>query len=700
MGDVTTHGKIASSVMPLLGAPEAALFEIGNWLTDVSQFRDPFAHLSGKKRIFSQGLDKIPPLRLFNVGDLLVGWDNYLDEIMGKPPESRVAGTRPGANPASDRPDDGKLATWFRAAMLLWTVNGARLPPLIHDQGLSAFAKADIKAVYDALYTQYFPHEHLDFPPYPPDKPQRGTRTDSTSQTAGGQPRLTYDYTETQLQYVADLLTRVERDWAHNAGGDPGVRRELVARFGHASHAIEDWYFHSNFVELAWQIVHGNDPAPHEPLTEARPEEIESLGPLPTETGLQRRHHRRLRKPSFDGDSDDLSADTSEPADRIYTGSFGSNDIFFTLIDALGHMFGTPPPMSDRIPILGTFHRLLFGTEEERKTELKKYQEKIKNGTFVSEARALATAGVIEQFEADAIEEMCAIEKTLLEDYSLLGLGVMGFLQLLMDFGRGTVRKSLNDAATIDNDPAHRINDNRSDNGSPGENIGSHSLMSKDSVRKEPMRVAAVNLGTYVATYVAKTMVSRTPAQSPAQPDDFVDWLELLHYFIGHPAQAAGGAGSEWWRALVQSIDPRPPEGHTVILKPLAQLPSSPDETHLAAAELPYYDASLYAEAQFTKAVDVAMVVDSIYTGAITGGIVGMIDGAIAGGKHGTAQVFEGMGLGLIIGAAIGAAGGGLGATIGLAISRHAGVVVGSFTGIVGGSVAAGFAAAAVGNSL
>jgi hypothetical protein len=224
--------------------------------------------------------------------------------------------------------------------------------------------------------------------------------------------------------------------------------------------------------------------------------------------------------------------------------------------------------------------------------------------------------------------------------------------------------------------------------------------MSKDSVRKEPMRVAAVNLGTYVATYVAKTMVSRTPAQSPAQPGDFVDWLELLQYFLVHPSQAAGGAGSEWWRAPLQSIDPRPPEGHTVVLKPLDQLPSKPDEPRLAEIELPYYDAALYAEAQFTKAVDVAMVVDSIYTGAVVGGIVGLIDGAVAGGHQGVGKGFEGAGLGLVVGAAIGAAGGGLGALLGLAISRHAGVVVGSYTGIVGGSVAAGFAAAAVGHAL
>ena len=40
MGDVTTHAEIAEAVLLQLPAePEVPFFEIGNWLTDVSQFR-------------------------------------------------------------------------------------------------------------------------------------------------------------------------------------------------------------------------------------------------------------------------------------------------------------------------------------------------------------------------------------------------------------------------------------------------------------------------------------------------------------------------------------------------------------------------------------------------------------------------------------------------------------------------------------
>jgi hypothetical protein len=706
MGDVSTHAEIAAAVMQQLPQePETPFFEIGNWLTDVSQFRDPFAHLSGKKRIFSQGLNKVPLLpRLFNLGDLLIGIDNYGDDVMGRPPDGRVKGTRPGGDPATDRPDDGALARWFRAVLVIWTCNPKDFPPLKRQPALANLPKADIKAVFDALFTQYFPHEHLDFPPFPPNLPQRGVREPSTEQV-GGQPRKLLKYSEAQLEFVADLLTKIERDWAHVAPGtDPAKRRELVARLGHASHAVEDWFFHSNFVEMAFSIARPGQPPPHAPLplSDTTPTDIEKLGPPPTETTLRRKHHRRLRSPTFSGDSDNLSKDGSAEATACYTGSFGSDDIFFTLIDALGHLLGSPPPpdAGAKFPILSILHKTLFGTEEERKKSLEDWQKGIKNDTFVTAARVARAAGKIEDFELAAVEEICSLEKTILHRYTIIGLGILGLLQQLIDTGRQAVKKSLETGAETDNDPTHKINDGRSNNGAPGENVGCHSLMCKDSIRKEPLRQAAVNCATSVATYVAKTMTDRTPGRSPAQPNDFVDWAELLRFFVTHPAQAVGGVGNEWWRTpMAAASPPGPATGHTVMLKPAAEVGQRAEQPHLNDLEQPYYDAAIFAEHEFKKTVDREMVLDSMYTGLLTGGIIG----AIAGGVSTTGppgKVFGGTMLGSLIGAGVAGGGGALGALIGLAISRHAGVTVGSLTGITGGTVAAWFTAEAVGKAL
>lgn len=701
MGDVQTHAEIARNVVPLLGGvPEAPLFEVGNWLTDVSQFRDPFAHLSGKKTIFIRGLNqKLGVPRLFHLADVFLGLDEYLNDLCGVPPSGRTIGTRPGANPASDRPDDGMLARYFRAILVLITCNPSFLAPLKLQQGLDAFSKDEIKAVFDACYTQYFPHEHVDFPPFPPDHPQRGTREPSTV-PAAGQPRLVHDYTEKQLQYLGDLLTRIERDWAHAPSADPALRRELVARFGHASHAIEDWFFHSNFVEAAWTIASPGQPAPHAVLPPAPPDDVESVGPPPSENALQRRFHRRLRSPKFLDDGDVLDPAGSDPVTLLFTGSYGSNDLFFSLIDALGHVIGEPPDDFNRkFPGLLVMHKVLFGTEQEQKDSLEQWQKGIKNGSWVTFAKLAGLVNKLEPFELAALEEICSIEKKLLNDYPTIGLGVLGLIQQMFVTGRGVVKASLEHGVEIDQDPQHAIADDRSDNGSPGENPGSHSLLCKDSVRKEPLREATLRIANFTATYVAKTMVDRTPARSPAQPEEFVDWLELLRYFITHPSQAAGGTGTEWWRGPLASIDPRPPEGHTIVLKPLSELPSSPDEPRLAGSEQPYYDTAVFAEGEFTKAVDQAMVIDSILTGLVTGGITGMIAGGVAA-PDGAGTKVGGVALGLLTGAVVAGFASGAGAGLGLVVSRHAGVVVGSYTGIVGGTVAAGFAASAVAGGL
>jgi len=713
VGDVQTHAEIARAVVPLLDAPEAPLFEVGNWLTDVSQFRDPFAHIGGKSRIFTEGLSKAGGVpRFIHLADVFYGLDNYLDELCGVPPEERVRGKRPGPDPAKDRPDDGLLARWFRAILLLITCNPSQLAPLKLQPGLDTFTKQQIKAVFDVRFTQYFPHEHVDFPPFPPQLPQRGTREPSTV-TVDGQAasptRKLHDYTEKQLQYLADLLTRIERDWAHDQAADPAIRRERVAEFGHASHAIEDWFFHSNFVETCWVLAHPGVPAPHAVLPPPPPEDVESFGPGPTENTFQRRLHRRLRSPSFDGDTDKLSTEGSDPVTLLFTGSYGSNDLFFSLIDALGHVIGTRPTGTGfHAQLLIPLHEALFGTEAEQKEALKNWLDLCSSGKLVTAARVGRLTGELEAFEVEAVEEICRIEKHLAETYprialfGLLGdpMGVLGLVQQMFTKGRGTVKASLEHGAEIDNDAAHAVADDRSDNGSPGENLGSHSLMSKDSVRKEPLREATLRLAKYTATYVAKTMVDRTPARSPAQPQDFVDWLELLRYFVTHPAQASGGSGTEWWRKPLESVQPRPPEGHTVVLKPLADLPADPDQIKLEATEQPYYDTAVYAEEQFKSTVDIAMVENAIISGMILGGVTGMVTGGIAGGKHGTAEAFGGIGLGLVTGAVVAGATSGLTTGGGLLISRRAGATIGSYTGIVGGSVAAGFAAAAVGGAI
>jgi hypothetical protein len=294
---------------------------------------------------------------------------------------------------------------------------------------------------------------------------------------------------------------------------------------------------------------------------------------------------------------------------------------------------------------------------------------------------------------------MNAIEKKLFQDYSCTGFGIVGLLQIVVKEGGETVRKSLERSREIDQDAQRSVADDRSDNRAPGENIGSHSLMAKDSVRKEPVRAQAVNVATSVAEYVARTMVARRPSNDPAQPEDFVDWAELLRFFITHPQQAAGGAGQEWWRPVLDAAGPVAPEGHTVVLKPAAEVGQRAEEPHLAALELPYYDAALFGEERYRKTVDAAMVLDSGYTAGILGNVIGLVVGIVTASQEPGAnagRVVLSAGAGLLLGGALAGISGAFLAILGLLISRHAGVVTASYAGIVAGIFLAGYASSAV----
>jgi hypothetical protein len=98
--------------------------------------------------------------------------------------------------------------------------------------------------------------------------------------------------------------------------------------------------------------------------------------------------------------------------------------------------------------------------------------------------------------------------------------------------------------------------DNASQNGASAENIGSHSLLAKDSPNKAPLYQHATNLAIRVATYIAEVMVRQVnrhvvaaarfeldsqKTQGQGKPTNtlsdipLVDWLHLLQHFLCHP---------------------------------------------------------------------------------------------------------------------------------------------------------------------
>lgn len=122
--------------------------------------------------------------------------------------------------------------------------------------------------VFDERYTQYYPHEHLDRPEIlPSTRPQtfagavgNGTRSEH------GKVSLTpdlYAYLRDDIEIAAGILARVDRDWASKylkPGANPvddgsDDWNMFLARLGYALHMVEDFFSHTIFIEHAATIL-------------------------------------------------------------------------------------------------------------------------------------------------------------------------------------------------------------------------------------------------------------------------------------------------------------------------------------------------------------------------------------------------------------------------------------------------------------
>ena len=701
MGDIQTHATIAAAVDEVLpGSEPRAAFELGNFLTDVSQFRDPFAHLSGKTRMWQLGRAEHPEGFVFAALDLFVGLDNYLDELMGVAGKGPREGTE--GDPTTWRPDDGELAAWFRDVVLLYTTER------FHRQGL---AKDQILAVFNRRFTQYYPHEHMDFPPWPPGSAlgEERSRHSQVDIADGSAKRQVLAYLDDQLEYVADLLTLVEKDWAHVAATPDGMpdRRQQLAALGHASHALEDFFFHSNFAEMGWAGLHPGDPAPTRPMPPPSAQELDSFGPAVSDVHRQRIYHRRRRAPLADPGDTALSTIESADATEIYTGQFGANDIFFTFVDALGHLLLAEPARAEP----GAFdlfrdalRRVLFGTPEEQASELANHHRRLVTHEYTRLARAAGLVGTLEPFEVEAIERACERDLRLATRYGSVAsggtpLGILGMLQRLMNAAREAAKASAQAAVAIDADATHSVADDRTDNGTASDAIGSHTLMAKDSVRKEPLRVETVNLATVAATFVSRSMTERA-AVTPDDAAAGVDWAAVLRSFVGHPAQAPG-APSPWWEAALSSIDPALQARHDVPTLARAAFDARATEPHRRALEQRYEALSAGTQDAYRTAVDSAFVLDSALSAGMLGGLAGLVSGLANGASGGDAGRSVGAGgLGLLAGGAAGLVGSLL--VIGLATEADAsaGAVTGAAISWAASPVGAWFMGQAIADAI
>ena len=245
------------------------------------------------------------------MNDLLADWlgvDEWIDRMLGKPIERLDAqGKR--------RPEDyGYVGQFFQhfteGITHLLFAQDVRVGPPGEWSRVGRIPASGVTAVFAYAFTQYFPHEHTDQPPYVWDASRRpgkamyepGPRR--TGRPARGIMNIVHEH---YIGYMAERLSTLENEWRSIGRDDLDKRRMWLVEMGKVLHAIEDWFFHSNVVELIHLHQNRPDEVPErEREAFVKRVIVKELGREPelsaataNRSRLQRYFYRRLRFPVY-----------------------------------------------------------------------------------------------------------------------------------------------------------------------------------------------------------------------------------------------------------------------------------------------------------------------------------------------------------------------------------------------------------------
>lgn len=420
MGDIARHRNIffniRDAIPPSLldkasiSRTELTYLEFGNFMTDVSQFRDPVWYILAKRTVWQEkvlegastgsiiarslaaalaGAGAIGARKFDNsvlstgsaiaaaagaVGALalspdnladLLGLDDWIDKLFGVP-FIAPSGQR--------RTDDeyGYVGQFFRefiegvTQMLFSSGAPDRVTGIWNT--IEPLSETRVAELYKLAFTQYFPHEHTDQPPYTWDASRRenvkkwygkSRRQKSLERDVGIMNAVDNAY----IPYLADGLSTLAAEWRALRPEDSNERQLMLVRLGKILHGVEDWFFHSNVVELNRVVRH----KPQKTVGETdetfvrrfvgdvlKGEKSFLLGddprrdPKPTlgerRVEFQRRLYRRLRYPVYDPGAPNASGGTpsKKPStlrlDFAYPAFPSQQDTAHTLLGALENL--------------------------------------------------------------------------------------------------------------------------------------------------------------------------------------------------------------------------------------------------------------------------------------------------------------------------------------------------------------------------
>lgn len=377
MGDISRHrdvflftrSKVSTQLLDgaRLAPGDLTYLELGNYLTDVSQFRDPVTYIFAKQRVWrdkvipktsdklmaarlmllagavaaygvSKGLDELlsgdsgdyaegAALAVAALAGLaailpsdtyagLAGADTWIDTLLGVPLDL----TKPAAMPATaatrakrDEKHYGYLGEFFRL-FIEGTTHFIFADDVTRRAdgewgSIAPIPPSRVTDIYAEFFTQYFPHEHTDQPPYIWDASKRPSRPSlyGPSRADGG---VMNAVDRLYVDYLAEGFDKVLADWRALKRDDRAGRQALLVRMGKLLHGVEDWFFHSNVVELLELRTYRPRQGDSEDdeaflarfvdwVVKHRPEYVATSDPAELRR-LTRKLYRRLRFPAYE----------------------------------------------------------------------------------------------------------------------------------------------------------------------------------------------------------------------------------------------------------------------------------------------------------------------------------------------------------------------------------------------------------------
>jgi hypothetical protein len=609
MGDIGTHAEISRFVIDqarkalpdgAIPATDYAFLELGNFLTDVSQFRDPPAYHRARELARSEA----------GFGGMVLGSDEWVTDIFGKKspdPHGALPKMLQLLMSATTHMvfDDDALPTFLGSAIGKVTQSG---PSILLEHGIAA---QDVDQVLQTSYTQYFPHEHLDSIPLPPGQV---ASLRARPEFAVG-PRNLLDYLERDLLYLSEQLSSLEARWRAaeaNGGIRPADRQSNLVKLGHILHAVEDYFFHSNLPEAhVWAAAYAGELQNAPNREPSRADLLSSslrrtrLGPMSPR--LFRLLNRRLRFPVYTAPDKLSTTESEDAAALIFTGGFGQTDVWHTLggalealEDQLDRVNQVAPQYDPRKTSLVLFKMLLSRSaraemvagktlEAQRKLHL----EQLLGRQYHKKIDEIAQTKLVCDHTAKALLAAFDLDFSMSKkhDGMLAPFPGPGAVLITMMDAMEKEREKSAAAETKLDDEASSIESRSTDNGCSAENIGTHTLMSKDTTSKEPLRAEAVALAKHASASIAVRFLSSVIRPAPVSEGE--DWDAALQFFVR--GVVLGGWETELLDAVRQDSFQQPDVGRLHNQPQQTVLGPRKDPSRLAARRATYTTAQLEA---------------------------------------------------------------------------------------------------------